>query len=37
MQRSNDPEATDGITRLANSIWRTANTAFTVVSAYMHH
>jgi hypothetical protein len=37
MQRSNDPEATDGITRLANSIWRTANTAFTVVSAYMRH
>jgi len=37
MQRSNDADATDGITRLANSIWKTANTAFTIISTYMHH
>jgi len=38
MQRSrDDSEATDGITRLANSIWKTANTAFTIISTYMHH
>lgn len=37
MQRSNDATASDGITRLANSIWKTANTAFTLISTYVQH